>query len=180
MKKLMVLAVAAAFAGVATAQNDMAFKDAEFVDVFINQNGNSFTLTLGANPMVDASIGAAGFASIKDVSGFWLISDDGDLRATGQDFGDYKWHENIPGSGKNATFGFQTMGNQGLKAGDSQVFTFDSINGGGIDGYGLKLNAQGTPAHVRFNNAQPIPEPASILAFASGAVVLLRRRRNKK
>ena len=177
MKKWIILA-AAAISGVASAQNVMAFKDAEFKDVVVNGSGNSFTLSLGANPMVRAEKGRGEWASIKAMEGFWLLSDDGDLRATGKDFGDYDWHQNIPGSGKNSDFGWQTQQKNAIKAGGSQTFTFDSINNGGIDGYGFKLNAQGTPAHVRMN-CNPVPEPASMFALATGAIALLRRRKKK-
>lgn len=179
MKKWIIISTLATLSAVASAQNVMAFKDAEFQDLFVTQTGNTFTLSLGDNPMVKASVGNGQWNEIKDVTGFWLLSDDGDLSATGSDFGVWDWHLNTPGSGKNSDFGWKTEKKNGILANGSQTFTFDSINGGGIDGFGFMLHANGTPAHVRMN-AQPVPEPASMFALATGAAVLIRRRRNKK
>ena len=175
MKKWTIVVAAAAFASVASAQNAEAFKEAQFLDVFINGSGNSYTLTLGANPMVNQK---GTWQEVKNIEGFWLISDQTNMQGHGSDIGEWAWHQNIEGNGSSSTFGWQTQQKNALKAGDSMTFTFDSINTAGLEAFGLKVHAQGTAAHLRMN-AQPIPEPAGLLALASGAVVLLRKRRKK-
>lgn len=176
MKKWMIVLAAATVATMASAQNANAFKEMDgFVDVFINGSGNSYTLTLGQNPVVIRK----GIAhEIKNIEGFWVISDDENLQGTGKDTGDFRWMSNTPGSNGNSTFGWQTQQKNALRPGDSYTFTFDSLNSAGIDAFGLKLHANGVPAHVRFN-AAPVPEPAGIIALISGCGVLLRRRAKK-
>lgn len=178
MRKWITIVALATVATVASAQNSHAFKEMDgFVDVFVNGSGNNWTLSLGPNPTVIRK-GVA--HEIKNVEGFWVISDDENLQGTGEDMGPFRWMSNTPGSGANSTFGWQTEQKNALRAGESFTFTFNSLNAAGIDAFGLKLHANGVPAHVRLN-AAPIPEPASIAGFmVAGGLALIRRRRNKK
>ncbi|HZH99250.1 MAG TPA: PEP-CTERM sorting domain-containing protein [Fimbriimonadaceae bacterium] len=174
MKLWIPLAAAAALATVASAQNANAFKTVDgFTGVTVRQNGTMFELLVGQ----DATVTFNGRThDIKNVEGFWLISDTGKLNATMNTLTDWDIHTNDGGAG--STAGWQTQQKNAIKPGESKMFTFTNVNLSVANAIGLKLHANGTPAHVRLDT-QPVPEPASMLALAAGSVALIRKRRKK-
>jgi hypothetical protein len=179
MKKCLIIAATAALASLALAEappggeNRNAFKMLDsWQDIYITQVGDlTWELRLGMNPTVTFN---GRTNEVKDVTGFWLLSDAGDIRGVQVAKPDWNTRSNNAPQGNTSAYGWETQTKNGLRPGDSTTFTFSSANLANLDWFGLKLHANGTPAHV------VVPEPASMLALAVGAAVVARRRRNKK
>ncbi|HZH98544.1 MAG TPA: PEP-CTERM sorting domain-containing protein [Fimbriimonadaceae bacterium] len=174
MKVWMTAAFAATLVGMASAQNANAFKTVDaFTGVTIRQNGTMFELLLGQ----DATVTFNGRThSIDNVQGFWLISDTGKLNATQSPIPNWDIHTNDGGQG--STAGWQTQQRNAIQQGGSMKFTFTQVNQSVLSAFGLKVHANGTPAHIRID-AQPVPEPATLAGLALGGAALLRRRKKQ-
>jgi predicted transport protein len=174
MKLLITGAAAVALVSAASAQNYNAFKQMDgFNDVSITQSGNSFTVSLGADPTVTRS---GKTHDIKEVIGFWLLGASGDVN--GSLAAKSGWDIKTNTGGGRSAYGWQTENKNGIHANQSETFTFNNFNLSQVTEYGLKLHADGVPAHVKFPaGKQTVPEPMSLFALATGGAMLLKRKR---
>lgn len=189
---LMGLAVCAAGAH---AQNIPAFNEVQLIDVFVNPtaNGQGFTVSLGANPMIISKHNDVG--TITMIEGFYLLSDEKTLRGSGQDFlangGNWQYLD-LPGnSAPFSVMGYSERnpgpGNSiGIHPGESVTFNFTNLSGFSYDfeDYGWRLrygqHAAGAGQFVRAASpATPIPGPAALVPFAVGLASAARRRIRK-
>jgi hypothetical protein len=172
MKVWMTAALAASLAAVASAQNANAFKEVDaYTGLVVRQTGNMVELILGQ----DATVTFNGRThDLENIQGFWLISDDGDIQADLMPIPNWSVHTNK--TPNNSTAGWQTQQRHAIKRGESKTFTFNSANWTVADAFGIKVHAQGTPAHIRLD-VQPVPEPATLAALALGSLIFARRRR---
>jgi len=179
MKSLaLLLAIAAPVA--AFAQSRSSFTPATFTGVTITPSNGGLTqlVSLGATPTL--TVGSNTY-NITDVFGFWALdNEDPNLSGSTSNFGVWNAHSSTSGSG--AIIGWKTNPNSGFTPGQSQSFTFNSLDNSDVENWGMhvridgQLAGGGNTAYFEYN---AVPEPASLAALGIGAIALIRRRRSK-
>lgn len=151
---------------------------ADMVDMGITESAGGLTHTIinGSNPSLIIN-GETYF--VDSVFGFWVLRDNDPnlLNPSNSNFGVWSVQNNTSGDGEIA--GWRATPPTGIKANESEAFTFDSLNWDEADGYGLHVlldrEVTGLTGDTYF--VQAVPEPATLLALGAGAAFLARRRR---
>lgn len=179
MKRIAFISLSLMAIGLASAQNRNAFKQMDsIIGVTVTraqtQQGIAFTVSMGQNAQV---VRNGKSHTLEAIDGFWLLSNSGDLGAVQGVVAKYDAHSN--NSGGTSAYGFQTQLKNGIRAGESMTFTYSSItNESVLAHFGFKVKASGVPAHI-YDDAAPVPEPATMAAVGLGLLAIRRRAKRK-
>lgn len=175
---VVVVATSAAFAQ--TRSSFLEIDSISGITVNVSNAGLSFLVSTSADPTFTYQNHVY---HITDVIGFWNLSDDDDLTSTvsgfSANFG--PWSANVSNSGPGGIAGWKSNPNNGITASGSEMFTYDALSTSNVErlGYHVRLteNFPGTGGNTGFITT--VPEPASMVALATGLVLLLARKRRK-
>jgi hypothetical protein len=172
---ILAMTVAAALASAQSRSSFLAVDAIEGIDV--STFGLDRDVQVGLTPRFQYN---GTWYDVVDVFGFWSLSDDDDLVATGADTGVWSWHQNQASTGGIA--GWKTNPNTGLTAGENKVFTYGSINASSVERYGFHVRLDGTFPGTNGNTGYitTVPEPGSMIALGAGLAAFAARRRKKR
>lgn len=181
-KKIFALALAlAALSTTVSAQSRSSFINVTTitgVQQTISNSGLTHTITI--QPGASFTVNNVTY-SIKDIFGFWSLSNTSDLISTANSFGDFGVDTNNAGTGGIA--GWKANPNKGITVGQSKTFSYQSLNTNKVDQYGFHVrltsgNFPGTSGNTGYITTNPVPEPTSMIAL--GGMVLMSLKRRKK
>lgn len=133
----------------------------------------SYRVSIGATPAME--LGGAAF-TIVDVFGFWVLSEDDDLVGAASDFG--VWTANSSNASLGGILGWRTNPNTGLYPGESQMFTFESLETARVEHFGFKVRLdQAFPGTSGNTGFVYVPGPGAGVVLAGAGVIAARRRR---
>ena len=165
--------------GMASAQSRSSFvTPTSWTGITINNSGpKNWSLALNGAPTITWE---GKTYNVDRVFGFWLLDNNNDMSATGQNQGGWYYNQNYSGTGGIA--GFKTNPNNGVRPNQDKSFTFKTVNGT-IENVGIhaSITSGNICKTVYFECPPPaVPEPASLAALGIGAAAMVRRRRNKR
>ena len=179
MRKLLAGLGIVALAVSASAQSRSSFLDVTSLSgISVTPAGNTYTVALGAAPTFDFG---GNTYHIVSLIGFWVLSNDGSVSATGADFssatGNWSWNENAGIAGWKTNY---AGGANGVDPNGSQAFTYATIDASTVDQYGFHVvttelfpGTQGNTGHIT------VPEPTTLAALGIGFAALIARRRKR-
>jgi len=143
----------------------------------IENSALSYTVSLGANPMV--RVAGIDYA-ITTCFGMWSLSnDDNFASATGSNFGVWNFHRNSSGSGD--IVGWKTNPNSGILPNASETFVYSALSSSQRERFGFHISTAvrvpGQQGLTFFSNGPFIPTPASASLVFGGLLAAARRRR---
>jgi hypothetical protein len=165
--------VGAAQIGAAQSYNSFHATDGIY-GVVVTQSGLDYTVSVEANPYL--MIGGLEY-DITDVFGFWSLSANNALDASGAGQHNWSWNESSS-SGYIAGWNDPSKKDD-IQPGGSLDFTYDTLNQSSVENYGFHFSLvqafQGS--NTAYFSVNPSPEPVSLGALALGSLALIRRRR---
>jgi hypothetical protein len=175
-KQLFLWIAFAGIAGAASAQSYNAFLPVDQISgIDVLNSGLSYTVTVGAAPSY--TVGGITY-DIQDVFGFWVLNGSGVVDATLSPSDDWMVRQH------DSAAGWMTPPPQGLTAGESYTFTFDSIDPATVEDFGFHVRlggSNGETLHIREAGGSPpapgVPGPAAVAPFLTGLISLRSRKR---
>lgn len=165
--------------GVASAQSYNSFNPTSLIyGISVEKSGLSYTVSLDSGAYVTLTDGT--HLDVEEVFGFWTLSKDVDLNASGEDQNGWGWNQK-DANGHIAGW-HDPDKHHDLHPGDSLTFTYDTLDEGAVEDYGFHLlyTQEWKGGNTAYFKGTPVPEPASILAMALGGGLILLRKRAKK
>lgn len=170
--KHFILCAVAACASIVAAQDRSAFVRVSSLSG-VTSSLHSLTLTTSVESVCCFEYLGSTY-TINSVFATFLLDDNDDLLATGENQSGWRFHANTSGPG--GIFGWHINPNQGLATGQI-IHDFNGLTGT-PEGYGY---------HVRVNELLPdgtnsayvtiVPEPAGLAVLSLGFLALIRRKR---
>jgi hypothetical protein len=120
---------------------------------------------------------------ITDIFGFWNMKAGSALTASGTNQNGWNWDQSNSGGGSIA--GWQNNPKTfDIQPGGSKTFTYTSLDQPSVEATGFHFSfvqdwapTPGNKTAFVSGPLNPVPEPASMVALAAGAIALIRRRR---
>lgn len=172
--------LALAVAGQAQTRSSFLSVDSlQDITVTPSNGGLSYNIAVGVSPKFFYN---STWYNITDVIGFWSLSDDNDLVASGVDQGNFKW--NASNSSTGGIAGWKSNPNQGLTPGQNTTLTYTTLDVASVErlGFHVRLDTDfpGTSGNTGFITVETVPEPASILAVGAGLAAFIRKRKSAR
>jgi len=174
--RIALVGCAVAGATLSMAQSYGSFQSATGIyGVDVHQSGLNYTVSLEPGAYLDFS---NTHYDITDVFGFWTLSANNPLNASGADQNNWNW--NAKSNNGDIAGWTDNSKHDDILPNGSQTFTYSALSQSNVEDYGFHLTlAQsingGNTAYFT-GPLNPVPEPASIACLGVGLFALIRRR----